>query len=59
MTSNALIALANRETKLAKFVSDEQAVFKRYSMGVVTNRDDWVYDFDSDQLGNKVRAIIC
>ena len=53
-----LIPLANRETKLAKAVADEQAVFRLYSLGVVTNRDDWVYDFDPDNLGRKVRAFI-
>ena len=41
-----LIPLANRETKLSKTVGEEQAVFALYSLGVVTNRDDWVYDFD-------------
>ena len=50
--------LANRETKLARFVSDERAVFKRYSMGVVTNRDDWTYDFDLGELSKKVKALI-
>ena len=53
-----LLPLANRETKFSEFARDERAVFKRYSMGVVTNRDDWTYDFDSDQLGKKVQAII-
>ena len=53
-----LLPLANRETKLAKSVADEQAVFSLYSMGVVTNRDEWVYDFDIDRLGGKVRAFI-
>ena len=53
-----LMPLVNRETKLAKVVSDEQAVFRLYSMGVVTNRDEWVYDFDQGRLGNKVRAFI-
>ena len=53
-----LIPLANRETKLAKTLVNEQAVFGLYSMGVVTNRDDWVYDFDQSGLGNKVRAFI-
>ena len=53
-----LMPLVNRETKLAKAVSDEQAVFRLYSMGVVTNRDEWVYDFDQGRLGNKVRAFI-
>ena len=41
-----LLPLANREAKLAKTVVNEQAVFGLYSMGVVTNRDEWVYDFD-------------
>ena len=53
-----LLPLANRETKLAKTVADEQAVFRMYSLGVVTNRDDWVYDFEADHLGVKVRAFI-
>ena len=53
-----LMPLANRETKLAKIAGDEQAVFGLYSMGVVTNRDEWVYDFDADNLGKKVRAFI-
>ena len=53
-----LLPLANREAKLAKTVVNEQAVFGLYSMGVVTNRDEWVYDFDHGALGNKVRAFI-
>ena len=53
-----LMPLANRETKLAKTVTDERAVFMLYSMGVVTNRDEWVYDFDPDLLGSKVRGFI-
>ena len=53
-----LIPLANRETKLAKTVADEQAVFGLYSIGVVTDRDGWMYDFSSEELGKKVRAFI-
>ena len=53
-----LLSLAARETKLAKTVADERAVYGLYSMGVVTNRDEWVYDFDSHALGNKVRTFI-
>ena len=53
-----LIPLANRQTKLAKVTDDEQAVFGLYSLGVVTNRDDWVYDFDANRLGRKVREFI-
>ena len=53
-----LMPVADRQTKLAKSAADEDAVFRLYSMGVVTNRDEWVYDFDADNLGTKVRAFI-
>ena len=53
-----LLPLAGRETKLAKSIADECAVYGLYSMGVVTNRDEWVYDFDTNALGNKVRTFI-
>ena len=53
-----LMPLANRQTKLAKRDEDEQAVFGLYSLGVATNRDEWVYDFDTNDLGKKVRAFI-
>ena len=53
-----LLSLAGRETKLAKTIADERAVYGLYSMGVVTNRDEWVYDFDTNALGNKVRTFI-
>ena len=53
-----LMPLADRQTKLAKSAGEEQAVFGLYSMGVVTNRDEWVYDFDTDSLGRKVRTFI-
>ena len=53
-----LMSLADRQTKLAKSVGEEQAVFGLYSLGVITARDEWVYDFDADNLGRKVRAFI-
>ena len=53
-----LLPLANRETKLAKSLADEQAAFGLYSLGVVTNRDEWVHDFDVEHLGTKVRWLI-
>ena len=50
--------LGNRETKLAKSVTDEHAIFGLYSLGVSTNRDEWVYDFDLNEVGRKTRALI-
>ena len=51
---DSLMPLANKETKFAKFVSDERAVFKLYSLGVVTARDEWTFDFDKSAVSDKV-----
>ena len=48
-----LTPLANRQTKFAKSTDDEQALFRLYSNGVKTNRDEWVYDFDLHNLRSK------
>ena len=50
-----LAPLADRKTKLAKTVDDEQAVFGLYSLGVVSNRDAWTYDADIDVLSDKIK----
>jgi predicted helicase len=52
------IPLASKETKAAKTAGKEQAIFKLYSLGVVTARDDWVYDFSKKALEDKVRFLI-
>jgi len=49
-----LLPLANKETKLAKSQPEERAVFKLFSNGVVTARDEWVYDVDKNNLLKKV-----
>ena len=51
----SLIPLADRQTKLAKSVDEEQAVFGLYSLGILTARDEWVYDFDNNVLHDKVK----
>ena len=55
---DTLIPVANRQTKLAKSSDDEDAIFGLYSLGVITARDDWVYDFSRDVLSIKVRTFI-
>jgi len=50
-----LLPLANKQTKLAKTKAQENAVFKLFSLGVVTARDEWVYDFDEKNLERKVK----
>ena len=48
-----LIPLATRATKFAKKPDDEQAVFRLFSSGVKTDRDEWVFDFDIGSLRAK------
>ena len=48
-----LMLLADRENRSAKTDADRQAVFGFYSLGVSTNRDEWVYDFKVSALRNK------
>ncbi len=48
-----LIPLANRQTKFAKTVDDEQAMFNLFANGAKTNRDEWVFDFNSQNLVDK------
>ena len=55
---DTLIPVADRQTKLAKSEAEERAVFGLYSLGVVTNRDEWVHDFNLAHLGKKVRSLI-
>ena len=50
----SLIPLADRQTKLAKSVDEEQAVFKLNALGINTARDEWVYEFDVPSLREKV-----
>ena len=58
LTSNdfeTLIPLASKETKASKSAAKEQAVFKLFSLGFVTARDDWMLDFDVKTLRAKAK----
>ncbi len=50
-----LLPLADKQTKAAKNTDDEQAIFKLFSLGIVTNRDEWIYDFNQEELASKIR----
>ncbi|HEY9703813.1 MAG TPA: type ISP restriction/modification enzyme, partial [Allocoleopsis sp.] len=49
-----LIPVASKETKLAKSKNDEKAIFKLFSLGISTNRDEWIIDYDQDNLALKM-----
>ncbi len=54
----SLIPIASKGSKLAKTQSQEKSIFKLFSLGVVTNRDEWVYDVDPKHLERKVLFLI-
>jgi predicted helicase len=55
---DSLIPLATKAAKAAEKPSDERAVFKQFSFGVVTNRDDWVYGTTKKEVAQRVRYLI-
>jgi predicted helicase len=52
------IPLVSKDTKGTKQTGQERAIFKMFSLGVVTNRDDSVYGHTSEDVSSKVRHLI-
>jgi predicted helicase len=50
-----LLPLASKETKAAKTAAGERAIFKNFSLGTSTNRDEWVVDFDMAALETRMQ----
>lgn len=60
-TENAwdqFIPIASKGAKANKAGAKNQAVFRIFSRGLETNRDDWAYDFNSENLISKVSFLI-
>src|SRR5207249_3400920 len=49
--------IASKSAKAAKG-ADAQALFKTYSAGIKTNRDDFVYDFHSNRLKARMERFV-
>ncbi len=55
----SLLPVCDKEVKAGKSKENHaEAIFKLYSLGVVTSRDEWVYDDDKQNLENKVKHLI-
>ena len=52
-----LVPLGSKEAK-ASFSAKSKTVFKTYSLGVSTNRDEWVYDFNSETLAEDMKHFV-
>jgi predicted helicase len=53
-----LMPVALKASKTGDGVKEPKAIFKLFSLGVVTNRDEWVYDDDKNDLTKKVNFLI-
>lgn len=53
-----LLPIASKEAKSAATSSRERAVFKLHSLGIVTNRDEWVYADSREELLSKITHFI-
>jgi predicted helicase len=50
-----LLSLCSKD---AKYGRGNETIFELFSLGVVTNRDEWVYDFSKENLKKKVQFFI-
>ncbi|MGI4886232.1 MAG: type ISP restriction/modification enzyme [Janthinobacterium lividum] len=54
----SLVPLIDKETKGAKNVAGERALFRRYSTGMSTNRDEWVTGVTTKSVAAKMQRFI-
>ena len=55
---DTLMPLAAKESKTAMKRSQERTIFKLYSLGISTNRDEWVYGLNKETLDRKARFLV-
>lgn len=53
----ALIDKNVKNQKVGKAI-EQKAIFKMFSLGALTARDDWAYDFDEKQLEKKIKYFL-
>ncbi|HMA35501.1 MAG TPA: type ISP restriction/modification enzyme [Chloroflexia bacterium] len=54
---DTFLPIASKDAKAGAELSAE-AIFKTYSRGVATTRDNWVYDFNREELERKIKLFI-
>src|SRR3546814_17208910 len=53
-----LLPIADKNTKASKKTGQDRAIFKLFSQGIKTNRDDGVIGLSKDDVAEKVRALL-
>ncbi|MFC6223801.1 type ISP restriction/modification enzyme [Hymenobacter artigasi] len=51
----SLVPLIDKETKGAKSIAGERALFRRYATGMSTNRDEWVIGMTAEAVSAKMQ----
>jgi predicted helicase len=54
---SSFIPIGSKEEKKEKG-QDAKAIFQLFSLGIASNRDEWVFSFDEHDLQNKVKRLI-
>ncbi|WP_245320012.1 type ISP restriction/modification enzyme [Bradyrhizobium sp. LMTR 3] len=54
---DSFLPVADKETKATNNRGKDRAIFKQYSLGISTNRDEWLYDEDRQTLTSKVKLL--
>jgi len=54
----SLLALGNKITKETKRADEESSIFKLFSLGIVTNRDEWVIGATPEEVTKKSQFFI-
>ncbi len=50
-----LIPIASKEGKAERGIREPKTLFRNFSLGVATNRDEWVYDESAENLEAKIK----
>jgi predicted helicase len=54
---SAFLPVAAKAVKAGTVGSEDRSIFRLYSLGVSTNRDEWVYDFGRKTLISKLKCL--
>jgi predicted helicase len=54
----SLLPIVSRDAKRSKSPAKQRAVFRLYSQGLKTNRDDWVCAFSAEEVAARTRYLI-
>lgn len=58
VSTSGMLTIADKKTKDKEGSGQDRAIFKLYSLGVSTNRDDWLYSVSKKDSLAKAKALI-